>query len=118
MKKRLALSVIATTGVLGAVLSGPVLADSNHDSGPGYGYRPGWGHGDKNHDHTGPPGLKTAPGLQVAPGLNQASPGNDGNSTTQAGSSEGGSPPLTPPGLDKAGKSSNGPNGKAKGHNK
>ena len=23
--------------------------------------RPGWGHGDKNHEHTGPPGLTVRP---------------------------------------------------------
>lgn len=25
------------------------------------GSRPGWGNGDKNHEHTGPPGQSTAP---------------------------------------------------------
>lgn len=33
---------------------------------PEGGTRPGWGYGDKNHEHTGPPGLSENPGLGKA----------------------------------------------------
>lgn len=33
------------------------------------GTRPGWGHGDRNHDHYGPPGLSVRPTLPPEGGL-------------------------------------------------
>ncbi len=57
--KRIAsLSVVTLASVL--ALSGAVYACSGHVSASGN--RPGWGHGDKNHHHTGPPGQSNHPG--------------------------------------------------------
>lgn len=59
MKSRLITSGIITLTVMGSLAVSPVMANSrghDDDSSWGYGYRPGWGIGDKNHEHTGPPG--------------------------------------------------------------
>ena len=60
MKGRVLASLAVTIAVIAAMAAGPALADSGrHDDRPfGYGYRPGWGHGDGSHIHTGPPGLE------------------------------------------------------------
>ncbi|MDA0799704.1 MAG: hypothetical protein O2884_13695 [Chloroflexi bacterium] len=61
--------VIAAVGinlaVFGALAFGPISADDTVSAGfndsdeakYGYGYLPGWGYGDDNHEHGGPPGL-------------------------------------------------------------
>jgi hypothetical protein len=46
---------------------------------------PGWGYGDRNHRHCGPPGLASAPGLPV--GGHEPNGRAGGGSTSQAGSS-------------------------------
>jgi hypothetical protein len=59
MLRRTIVAALASAALGGLLLVGPVFAgEGGH--GPrkfGYGYRPGWGFGDGNHDHTGPPGL-------------------------------------------------------------
>ena len=97
---------ISAIGLLAAGLMGSVaLAATNPPKGGGgygygYGYgppghracKPGWGHGDKNHEHCGPPGLEKKgvfPGkgkpfaLLIAPAADPAS------STTEAQHSKG-----------------------------
>ncbi len=73
-KKYIILAVIVSL-VMMLLLTAPVLAGNwskasvptnnsalekaSDKQGVGYGTdRPGWGFGDKNHDHTGPPGLQ------------------------------------------------------------
>ena len=54
-----------TAVLVSALLVVPALArDGGAKPGHGYGYWPGWGWGDDNHVHTGPPGLadKDKPG--------------------------------------------------------
>ena len=53
---KMALVVLMIMAAL-ATVAGNVLAKKNDD-----GSRPGWGHGDKNHTHTGPPGQSVHPG--------------------------------------------------------
>ena len=65
-KKRVA---AATLVVGGFALSGALAYANEPTTGGGYGYgphvtghcKPGWGHGDKNHCHSGPPGLANKP---------------------------------------------------------
>jgi len=58
---RLVASCIVTAVIISLLLS-PALAndaeeqDSVNHTIWGYGYRPGWGYGDNNHTHIGPPG--------------------------------------------------------------
>ena len=61
----MSVTAVVTTVVLGTLVAWPALASAKgggHAYGYGYGYgygdnvRPGWGYGDKNHVHTGPPG--------------------------------------------------------------
>lgn len=47
-----------------AIVTGNALAKKNDD-----GTRPGWGWGDKNHTHTGPPGHSVFPGPSVLPDI-------------------------------------------------
>lgn len=49
--------VVATVVVSGVLLSQTALAQGNSNNN-----RPGWGHGDKNHHHSGPPGHSVHPG--------------------------------------------------------
>lgn len=49
-------AVFALLAVIGAMLVQAAFAQGNAG-----GTRPGWGHGDKNHVHTGPPGLTVRP---------------------------------------------------------
>ena len=87
---------VASAVLVGALLAIPVLADGREGTpGNGYGYgygdrgdRPGWGYGDDNHEHTGPPGLdgKDEPGKSPKPGK-----GNGDDNHEHSG----------PPGLDK-----------------
>lgn len=53
--KKVVAALIAT-GVVVSLLAAPVFA-GNGNSEKASGERPGWGYGDSNHDHTGPPGL-------------------------------------------------------------
>ncbi len=58
MLKKAILAGIATAVLVGALVAVPVFA-GNSNGGPskfGNGYAPGWGCGDQNHIHTGPPG--------------------------------------------------------------
>ena len=51
---------IASILLVGALWVVPALADGPEGVpgfGQGYGYLPGWGYGDQNHEHSGPPGL-------------------------------------------------------------
>ena len=49
--------------IVGAVLiAGAVVAVGQSFAKNDGGTRPGWGHGDKNHTHTGPPGQSVRPG--------------------------------------------------------
>ncbi len=59
--------VLALVVLAGLIFAAPVFASKpaanaqqkgNNDPGGncGYAYRPGWGYGDDNHIHTGPPG--------------------------------------------------------------
>ena len=60
MRKKTIIAVIITLTVTALlILSSPVSAKQNsgNQNEPfGYAYRPGWGFGDVNHIHTGPPG--------------------------------------------------------------
>lgn len=57
MNNRIIASGVVTLAVMVSLAAAPVMANSkNQDDSFGYGYRPGWGFGDKNHVHTGPPG--------------------------------------------------------------
>ena len=51
---KMKLRILAVFGlvVLSLALVGGVALANNHTDGT----RPGWGFGDKNHEHTGPPG--------------------------------------------------------------
>jgi hypothetical protein len=51
-----------------ALVAGTAFAQKNDD-----GTRPGWGWGDKNHKHTGPPGHSVFPGPSVHPSVEAAS---------------------------------------------
>ena len=66
MLMKIAVASIVSAALIGALVAVPAFAgDSSGDPGLGYGYgyRPGWGYGDPNHDHTGPPGHEdTKPG--------------------------------------------------------
>ena len=54
---RKVISAAAATAFIGALLAVPAFAGGGSDgSDLGFGYRPGWGFGDENHDHTGSPG--------------------------------------------------------------
>ena len=49
---------LVTAFLVGALMVVPTFAGKwEGKPGFGYGYRPGWGWGDPNHEHTGPPGL-------------------------------------------------------------
>ena len=48
------IGVLALLAAAAAIMAGSVLAKSSG------GTRPGWGFGDKNHTHTGPPGLSVS----------------------------------------------------------
>jgi hypothetical protein len=48
----------AITLLLGTSLNSRAIAGSSGGSGGGGGSRPGWGFGDSNHGHTGPPGKR------------------------------------------------------------
>ena len=73
MKLRIAFAAIATSLVLGAVVVGPTFAGSpDARADRSFGYKPGWGWGDTNNDHSGPPGLEgkskpVPPGLEDRP---------------------------------------------------
>ncbi len=54
-KKTLAALIVAA--VMALMLAVPVLAGNGPNGPPSTGDRPGWGYGDTNHNHTGPPGL-------------------------------------------------------------
>jgi len=54
MKKKLALAVTTVTIAGSLAASGALAAPSDT--------RPGWGHGDTNHVHVGPPGQSVNPG--------------------------------------------------------
>ena len=61
MRLRIAFAAIATSVILGAVIVGPTFAGAplaRADLSFGYGEKPGWGLGDPNHEHGGPPGLE------------------------------------------------------------
>lgn len=69
MRLLVGLGTVATAGALVATMA---LAKGN----TGDNTRPGWGYGDKNHVHTGPPGQSVHPGDNDDHGNNQ---GNDDN---------------------------------------
>jgi hypothetical protein len=50
-----AIGVLAMLAVAIAILAGSAFAKNDG------GTRPGWGYGDKNHVHTGPPGQSVRP---------------------------------------------------------
>lgn len=57
--KKIVTRILIVLGLLigsGALITGTALAHGKHD-----GDKPGWGHGDKNHHHKGPPGKSTKP---------------------------------------------------------
>lgn len=56
MRIKKVVAALAVTGVVVLLLASPVLA-GNGNNGKASGERPGWGYGDTNHDHIGPPGL-------------------------------------------------------------
>ena len=43
--------------VLTILAAAVIMSQAVHATGSSSGTRPGWGFGDKNHTHTGPPGL-------------------------------------------------------------
>jgi hypothetical protein len=65
VKSRIA-TIFTILGLVGGTGGALALAGSGNGNGHGSGsaasgvYRPGWGCGDKNHTHTGPPGNPTA----------------------------------------------------------
>ncbi len=55
MNKRSLIAGVVTTLVLGVLMVAPAAAkDKGPDSATSV--RPGWGYGDTNHEHSGPPG--------------------------------------------------------------
>jgi hypothetical protein len=79
---KLVLSLIAVTGFL------MVATNTFAQSSP---TKPGWGFGDKNHVHTGPPGQTVVPGFQNNATVNTSvsvssnSGGNNANNTAEGG---------------------------------
>lgn len=69
MIRRVVISALASTALIALLLTVPAFAGEGKGRGAddkfGFGYRPGLGIGDKNHEHLGPPG--------------QEEPGNRGN---------------------------------------
>jgi hypothetical protein len=53
-----AILMVAVVAVAGIAFATSALAQGNN----GDNTRPGWGYGDKNHVHTGPPGQSVHPG--------------------------------------------------------
>ena len=69
-RKRVAAAALVVGGF---AVSGALAYANEPTTGGGYGYghvtppphcKPGWGHGDKNHCHSGPPGLANNPHSQ------------------------------------------------------
>ncbi len=57
-KKKVVVAVVAAVAVV-LLLAAPVLAKNPHGvQGSADSDRPGWGYGDSNHTHTGPPGTE------------------------------------------------------------
>jgi len=52
---------LRVTLVLSAVVAALALMVYTANAAPGNDTRPGWGYGDKNHEHTGPPGQSVHP---------------------------------------------------------
>ena len=73
MRKKMVLAVIATV-VICLLLSTPVLAAKGDNGKPDSGVRPGWGYGDPNHDHSGPPGQVNK---DLKPGWGYGDPNHD-----------------------------------------
>lgn len=87
MKKTGLRIALVLTLVLGSsVFAGSALAKNDG------GTRPGWGHGDKNHHHTGPPGQSTQPSNETH-SENNVSVQNESSQSASSGnaSSHGGS---------------------------
>ncbi len=55
--RRVVLAGLITTGVVGLLVAPTVAAGGGASDDKSFGYRPGWGGGGTNHEHTGPPGL-------------------------------------------------------------
>ncbi|MBI5127391.1 hypothetical protein HZA76_02950 [Candidatus Roizmanbacteria bacterium] len=58
MKKLRVLIVVGLLAAALALVGRSVVAGNSHSGGT----RPGWGNGDDNHTHTGPPGNSVKPG--------------------------------------------------------
>lgn len=97
MRSRIVISAALTIGVFVALAAGPLFTSDASANGYGYGYgssggyKPGWGFGDKNHEHTGPPGQagkdddgRPGNGGQNAPG----DPGESGDDDGQGQSGD------------------------------
>lgn len=54
--RKVVVAGLITSVIVGLLVVPTVAAGGGKSDDHGFGYRPGWGLGDKNHEHTGPPG--------------------------------------------------------------